>query len=101
MATSQERIAVVEVKVNNIEHKITQVEVNIDQVKENIELTKTDLLGKLDTMYQASCSQHSELAKKLDALEGVKNRWTYTALGAVAALSFIFGHWDKVSKLFT
>jgi SMC interacting uncharacterized protein involved in chromosome segregation len=91
MATSGERISVLETKVENIETKI-------DDLRTDLRTDNTELKQQLSTMYEASCSQHSELAKKITDLEQFKNKWVWTAAGAVALLGFITGHSDFIIK---
>lgn len=92
MPTQAERIAIVETKVSNIE-------VKIEEVKDNLSSNKIELLGQLEKMYTASCQQHAELAKKLDAVEKFNNKWAYIILGGFAVASFILAHWDRISKI--
>jgi len=92
MPSQAERIAIVETKVSNIEAKI-------EEVKDNLATNKVELLGQLDKMYTASCSQHAELAKKLDAVEKFNNKWAYLILGGFAVASFALAHWDRLEKI--
>jgi hypothetical protein len=50
-------------------------------------------------MYSASCDQHAQLADKIKDIEGFKTKWTYIIFGAVAALSWVAGYFDIVSKI--
>jgi hypothetical protein len=49
-------------------------------------------------MYHASCTQHSELAKKLSELEKFKDKWVYVVMGGVAVLGWITGHAETITK---
>lgn len=99
MPTQAERIAIVETKVTNIESKIDDLDTNVKEVDRKLDLNKTDLLGQLEKMYTASCEQHAQLAKKLDAVEHFNNKWSYLILGGFAVASFILAHWDRISKI--
>lgn len=93
MATQAERLAVVETKVTNLDEKI-------DDLKETIDDTKVSLSEKLDIMYQASCTQHAELAKKLTEVEKFKDKWTYLIMGGIAVIAWLTGHSGIITKLF-
>ena len=93
MATTAERIAIVETKVANLDEKIDHIQVDI---KSNHD----DLKAQLKTMYDASCTQHAELAVKIKDLEGFKMKWTYMILGGVAVLGWVSSHWDSVANFF-
>ena len=58
MATVSERVSVLETKVDNFSEKL-------DEVKEDVKESHTDIKSQLKTMYDASCSQHAELATKI------------------------------------
>ncbi len=90
MATTAERLGIVETKVANLDEKIDHLQVDI---KSNHDDIKT----QLKTMYDASCTQHAELATKIKDLEGFKMKWTYMVLGGVAVLGWVSGHIDSIS----
>jgi hypothetical protein len=50
-------------------------------------------------MYDASCTQHAELAKKINDIEGFKMKWTYIIFGGIAVLGWVSGHFDAISKV--
>lgn len=92
MPTVAERVSVVEVQVANLDEKIDEIKVDVNQMGAGI-------TRRLDQMYDASCTQHAELANsiksthselssKISELEGFKNKWTYLILGALAALGW-------------
>lgn len=90
MATVQERVSVLETKVDSINEKI-------DDIKSDFRAGNDDIKLQLKTMYDASCSQHAELATKIKDLEGFKNKWAYAVAGAVAVLGFVSGHIESIS----
>lgn len=92
MATVTERVSVLETKIDNFDEKLDDLKV---EVKESHEDIKT----QLKTMYDASCTQHAELATKIKDLEGFKNKWMYMVLGGVAVLGWVSGHLDKVTTI--
>ena len=89
MATQAERLSVVETKVENL---VEKVETLREQTKENNEILKE----QLDKMYEASCTQHAELAKKISGLEKVRDKITWMVAGGVALAGILFGHLDKI-----
>ncbi len=89
MATQAERLSVVETKVENL---VEKVETLREQTKENSEILKE----QLDKMYEASCTQHAELAKKISGLEKVRDKITWMVAGGVALAGILFGHLDKI-----
>ena len=93
MATTQERLGIVETKVENITEKI-------DDLKTEVSNTKEELKKQLTTMYDASCTQHAELAKKIGELEKIRQKTMWMVAGAVAAFGILSGHVDKILAFF-
>ena len=93
MATTQERLGIVETKVENITEKI-------DDLKTEVSSTKEELKEQLTTMYDASCTQHAELAKKIGELEKIRQKTMWMVAGAVAAFGILSGHMDKILAFF-
>ena len=50
-------------------------------------------------MYNASCDQHKELATKISSLERTKDKWIWTAAGAIAVVGWASGHIGVIAKL--
>ena len=69
MASTNERVAVLETKV--------------DELKETVRANDAELKQELKKMYDASCSQHAKLSDDIDDLKSYRN-WL---LGACAVLS--------------
>jgi SMC interacting uncharacterized protein involved in chromosome segregation len=90
MATVSERVSVLETKVDNFGDKL-------DEVKVDVKESHTDIKQQLKTMYDASCTQHAELATKIKDLEGFKMKWTYMVLGGAAVLGWVTGHIDSIT----
>ena len=104
MPTVAERVSVVEVKITNLDEKI-------DDIKTDVNGLGVGINHRLDTMYDASCNQHAELAKsiktthqeldsKITELQQFKQKWMYMILGGIAVLGFVSGHFDKIVKVF-
>ena len=80
MATAAERLGIVETKVANLDEKIDHLQVDLKSGNQ-------DIKEELKKMYDASCTQHAELATKIKDLEGFKNKWTRWAMMALAFLA--------------
>ena len=104
MATTVERLGIVETKVSNLDEKIDEIKVDVNQLG-------TGINSRLDQMYDASCTQHAELAKsiksthteldaKISELQQFKQKWMYLVLGGIAVLGFVSGHFETLVKIF-
>jgi len=104
MATTVERLGIVETKVANLDEKIDEIKVDVNQLGAGIN-------SRLDQMYDASCTQHAELAKsiksthteldaKISELQQFKQKWMYLVLGGIAVLGFVSGHFETLVKIF-
>ena len=104
MATTVERLGIVETKVANLDEKIDEIKVDVNQLGSGIN-------SRLDQMYDASCTQHAELAKsvksthteldaKISELQQFKQKWMYLILGGIAVLGFVSGHFEALVKIF-
>ena len=98
MATTVERLGIVETKVTNLDEKLDDLKVDVKEMHDCLDKTRDELSIKLDTMYGASCTQHAELASKIKEMERLKDKWTYSAMGAVAILGWASGHADIILK---
>jgi chromosome segregation ATPase len=58
MATTVERLGIVETKVANLDEKIDDIKADVNQLGSGIN-------SRLDQMYDASCTQHAELANSI------------------------------------
>lgn len=81
MATTAERLGIVETKVANLDEKL-------DHIQEDFKSGHGEIRNQLKTMYDASCTQHAELAKKIGDLEKFRSKaMLYTVVG----LAFLAG----------
>jgi hypothetical protein len=69
MATTAERVSVLETKVDMFSDKL-------DEVKVDVKESHLEIKKQLETMYDASCTQHAELASKITDLEKFKHKGT-------------------------
>lgn len=98
MATTVERLGIVETKVVNLGEKLDDIKVDVKEMHDCLDKTRDDLIIKLDAMYGASCTQHAELADKIKSMEKLKDKWTYTVMGAVAIIGWASGHAETILK---
>jgi hypothetical protein len=99
MATTVERIGIVETKVENLNEKLDDLKIDVKEMHDCLDKTRDDLSAKLDKMYSASCDQHEQLAVKIKNLEGWKTKWTYLAMGGAATGGWVFAHAETLLKL--
>jgi len=104
MPTVAERVSVVEIQVINLDEKI-------DEIKSDVNGLGAGINRRLDQMYDASCTQHAELAAsiksthteldaKISELQQFKQKWMYLILGGLAVIGFVSGHFDTIVKIF-
>ncbi len=100
MATTVERLGIVETKVANLDEKLDEIKVDVKDMHDCLDKTRDSVMAKLEDMYGASCQQHSELASKITELEKFRQKWIYMTAGGVAVLGWVSGHMDLVAKIF-
>ena len=96
MATTVERIGIVETKVENLSDKMDDLKVDVKEMHDCLDKTRDALTEKLEEMYDASCNQHAELAAKIGDLEKVRQKVIWMAAGAVAFAGILSGHLEKI-----
>ena len=100
MATTSERIGIVETKVENLSEKMDVLREDVKEMHDCLDKTRDDLKEQLKSMYDASCSQHAELAAKINGLEKIRERTMWMVAGAVAVMGIFSGHLDKILAFF-
>jgi len=100
MATTNERIGIVETKVENLTEKLDDLKTDVKDVHDCLDRTRDELKEQLKEMYGASCTQHAELAKKISSLEKIREKTMWMVAGAVAMAGIFSGHLDKVVAFF-
>ena len=96
MATTVERIGIVETKVENLSEKLDDLKVDVKEMHDCLDKTRDDLKSQLETMYNASCEQHAELAKKIGNLEQIRQKMMWMVAGGVAFAGILSGHFEKI-----
>lgn len=92
MATTSERLGIVETKVKNLDEKL-------DDLKVDVKESGTDLKNQLVKMYDASCTQHAALATEINALKSQRDKWVWVGATALAIVGWLVGHSEKLVKL--
>ena len=96
MATTVERIGIVETKVENLSEKLDDLKVGVKDMHDCLDNTRDSLTDKLNEMYNASCTQHAELAKKIGKLEQIRQKMIWMVAGGVAFAGILSGHFEKI-----
>ena len=99
MATTTERLGIVETKVQNLDEKIDDLKIGVKDMHDCLDKTREGLTDKLNTMYDASCHQHKSLAEEINALKSQRDKWVWTAAGAIAVMGWVSGHSEILIKL--
>ena len=100
MATTAERLGIVETKVAVLDEKIDTLRTDVKDVHDCLDRTRDGIMEQLKTMHQSSCEQHNELAGKIKELEKFRMKWTWMVAGGVATLGVVSGHLDKLLHFF-
>ena len=114
---TQERVSVLETKVEAIDEKLDELKVDVKDMHDCLDRTRDQVNEKLDEMlgeyrsnrdkffahadelHKIQTQQHNELAGKIDDLEKFRAKWTYLALGGIAVLGWIGAYWETVVKI--
>ena len=99
MATSAERLGIVETKVENLNEKLDDLKVDVKDMHDCLDKTRDTIEEKLEVMYQASCTQHAEMAKKISSMERFKDKWIYTFAGGMIVVSWASAHTDSIMAI--
>jgi predicted nuclease with TOPRIM domain len=98
MATSAERLGIVETKVENLNEKLDELKVDVKDMHDCLDQTRDALAAQLKAMSEESDKQHAEIAKKISAMEKLKDRWTFTVSGVLVAVGWISAHGTEIIK---
>jgi hypothetical protein len=96
MASAAERLGIVETKVVNLDNKMDELKVDVKDMHDCLDKTRDGIMEKLEEMYGASCKQHEELAKKVSAMEKLKDKWTYATMGGIVVVGWLSAHTDRI-----
>jgi uncharacterized coiled-coil DUF342 family protein len=114
---TQERVSVLETKVEAIDEKLDDLKVDVRDMHDCLDRTRDQVNEKLDEMlgeyrsnrdrfyahadelHKIQTAQHHELADKISDLEKFRAKWTYLILGGVAVIGWISAYWDTAVKI--
>lgn len=83
MATTAERLGIVETKVAVLDEKMDHLKGDVKEVHDCLDRTRDTLTETLATMRQESTAQHNELAGKVAEIQRSKDKMMlYGAIGA-------------------
>jgi hypothetical protein len=99
MATTVERLGIVETKVENLNEKLDDVKVDIKQVHDCLDRTGDELKATLKDMHDSAMQQHADLATKISDLEKWKQKWVYMIAGGAVVVSWASAHADTILKI--
>jgi dsDNA-specific endonuclease/ATPase MutS2 len=99
MATTVERLGIVETKVENLNEKVDEIKVDIKDMHDCLDRTRDGLATTLEEMRKESSAQHNDLAGKIGEIEKFKQKWIYTIAGGAVVLSWLTAHADTVLKI--
>ena len=99
MASTIERLGIVETKVENLNEKLDDLKVDVKEMHDCLDKTRDTIEAKLEVMYQASCTQHAEMAKKMSTMERFKDKWMYTFGGGMIVLSWASAHAESILSI--
>ena len=99
MATSAERLGIVETKVENLNEKLDDLKVDVKEMHDCLDQTRDMLAEQLKEMAESSSLQHAEIAKKISAMEKLKDKWTYTVMGGLVVVSWASAHADSIISI--
>jgi hypothetical protein len=88
MATTVERLGIVETKVVNLDEKMDDLKIDVKDIHDCLDRTGVELKAQLQLMHDDSCKQHNELSCKIAQLEKTKDKLMMYGL---ISLAFIAG----------
>lgn len=99
MATTTERLGIVETKVENLNEKLDDLKIDVKDLHDCLDKTRDTIEEKLEQMYQASCAQHAEMSKKISTMERFKDKWMYTFGGGMIVVSWASAHTESIMAI--
>lgn len=92
MATTAERVSVLETKLENTNEKLDDIKFDVKEVHDCLDRTGESLHAALKEMTEDSTQAHAILAEKISNLENFRKKWTYLIMGGLAAGGWLAGH---------
>ena len=97
MASTAERLGIVETKVENLDGKLDELKSDVKEMHDCLDRTGDSLHAALKEMTINSSQAHDDLAKKISELEKFKTKWMYLIMGGIAVMGWIGGHATALS----
>ena len=94
MPTTNERVAVLETKMDGVTEKI-------DNLRDTLTESHNKLIDQLDHVREENSKEHARVMDLLDDLKDFKNKWVWVGGVALTMLSLIFGHLETIIKFVT
>jgi predicted nuclease with TOPRIM domain len=92
MASTVERLGIVETKVENLDGKLDDLKSDVKEMHDCLDRTGESLHTALKEMTVSSSRAHDDLANKISELEKFKTKWMYLIMGGIAVMGWIGGH---------
>lgn len=91
MATTNERVAVLETKVDNLK-------ASVDDLKHGLDDSHNKMMTQLNDYREENRRDHAKVMQQLDELMLWKNKWVWVGGVVVTLLSLVFGHIETIIK---
>lgn len=92
MATTNERVAVLETKMDGVTEKI-------DDLHDCLTESHNKLIDQMDNVREENSKEHAKVMKQLDDLMLFKNKWIWAGGAGLTVLSLVFGHLETIIKI--
>ena len=92
MATTNERVAVLETKVDNLKE-------GVDDLKHCLNESHKQMIQQLDDYREENARDHARVMNMLDELMLWKNKWVWVGGAVLTLLSLVFGHLETIVKV--
>ena len=99
MASTIERLGIVETKVENLNEKLDNLKIDVKDMHDCLDQTRDALAQQLKEMAEISSLQHAEIGKKMSDMEKFKEKWTYMIAGGLVVVSWATAHADTILTL--
>ena len=117
MPTMEERMGVVETKVEHLNEKIDNIKSDVkdtqnavkdshdiimkklDDMEEKYEVNRDAFYDKFDVRRTQQDEAYSKLNEKIDNLEQFKMKWVYIVTGAAIVIGWVSAHGDAIIKM--
>jgi len=117
MPTTEERLGVVETKVEHLNEKVDNIKEDVKETKATIANNHLTMMAKLDDMEKKYVENrdvfyekfdqrkdedelaHNNLSKKINELQEFKMKWVYIISGAAIVIGWVGAHGDNLIKI--